>query len=210
MQPLRADARRNRELIVGAAARLFAESGPEVAMEEVARRAGVGVGTLYRRFPDREALVSAVAYDSFHRVVDQARRALDEPGGWEPLRGFIRRSVADFRFATWLSLWFTRAWDALCADPEHEELRREFMGLLDRLVRRAQDEGTLRPDVSAGDLALLLVLVLRPLPGPPALAADTAERCIAVVLDGLQAVPTDPLPGRPVEIDDLRRPGAER
>ena len=76
---LRADARRNRDQLVDAAGALFAERGPDVPMEEIARRAGVGVGTLYRRFPDRDALVRAVAYESLQRVVANARSAAGEP-----------------------------------------------------------------------------------------------------------------------------------
>jgi AcrR family transcriptional regulator len=110
---LRADARRNRGQLVEAAGALFAERGPDVPMEEIARRAGVGVGTLYRRFPDRDALVRAVAFVSFHRVVENARGAAAEPDGWAGITRFVRRSVADLRLATWLSMWFSRTWAEL-------------------------------------------------------------------------------------------------
>jgi AcrR family transcriptional regulator len=206
---LRADARRNRDQLVDAAGELFAERGPDVPMEEIARRAGLGVGTLYRRFPDRDALVRAVALTSFHRVVANARAAAGEPDGWSGVTRFVRSSVADLRLATWLSMWFARTWADLRLDPEQQELRAELLGLLDGLVRRAQQEGAMRPEVGVGDLAVLLALVLRPLPGTLAAATDRlVERHVAVMLDGLRARPGDRLPGEPLTIDDLGRPGA--
>src|SRR5881227_3330880 len=80
---LRADARRNRDQILAAARSIFAAQGPEVPMEEIARAAGVGVGTLYRRFPDRDALIRAVAVENFERVLTDARAAAkEEPSAW--------------------------------------------------------------------------------------------------------------------------------
>jgi AcrR family transcriptional regulator len=209
MPNLRADARRNQGRLVDAAATLFAERGPDVPMEEIARQAGVGVGTLYRRFPDREALVRAVALESFHRVVANARAAAGEPDGWSGVTRFVHGSVADLRLATWLSIWFARTWADLRLDAEQQDLRAELLGLLDGLVRRAQREGAMRPEVGAGDLAVLLALVLRPLPGALAAATDRlVERHVAVVLDGLRARPGEQLPGDPLTLDDLGRPGA--
>jgi AcrR family transcriptional regulator len=207
---LRADARRNRDQLVEAAAALFAERGPDVPMEEIARRAGVGVGTLYRRFPDRDALVRTVALESFHRVVANARAAATEPDAWSGITRFVRQAVADLRLATWLSMWFARTWAELRLDAEQQELRAELLGLLDGLVRRAQRDGVMRADAGVGDLAVLLALVLRPLPG--ALAAVTersVERHVEVVLDGLRARPGSQLPGRPLTLDDLGRPGGD-
>jgi len=204
---LRADARRNRDQLVEAAGALFAERGPNVPMEEIARRAGVGVGTLYRRFPDRDSLVRAVAFESFHRVVANARIAADEPDGWSGLTRFVRQSVTDLRLATWLSMWFAHAWADMRLEREHEELRDDLLALLDQLVGRAQREGSMRPEAGVGDLAVLLALVLRPLPGLPATGA--VERHVAVVLAGLRVQPGDPLPGRPLTLGDLERPGGD-
>jgi AcrR family transcriptional regulator len=204
---LRADARRNREQIVRAAGALFAERGPDAAMEEVARRAGVGVGTLYRRFPDREALVRAVALEGFEHVMATARVAAGEPDGWSALTRLVRESAADLRLAILLSMWFTDTWAALEADAGLRRRRVELLDLLDGLVGRAQREGAVRPDVGAGDLALLLALVLRPLPGRLQAPAERAtERVVALVLDGLRARPPQPLPGEPVPLPDLAPP----
>ena len=82
VRPLRADARRNRERVLTAAAVVFSEHGHEAQMDDVARRAGVGVGTVYRHFPTKEALMEALALDHFERVLAAARKALDreDPG----------------------------------------------------------------------------------------------------------------------------------
>lgn len=204
MTTLRADAQRNREQIVAAAGALFAERGPDVSMDEVARRAGVGVGTLYRRFPDRESLVRAVAFDGFHRVVARARVAVDESDPWHGLTRFVHHAATGLRLAAWLSMWFARTWDAIRLEREQEQLRAELLDLLDGLVSRAQREGSLRPDVAVGDLVVLLALVLRPLPGPlVAVTERSVERHLAVVLDGLRPHPGGLLPGEPVTVGDL-------
>jgi hypothetical protein len=92
-------------------------------------------------------------------------------------------------------------------DAEQQELRAELLGLLDGLVRRAQHEGAMRPEVGAGDLAVLLALVMRPLPGALAAATDRlVDRHIAVVLDGLRVRPGERLPGDPLTLDELGRP----
>jgi AcrR family transcriptional regulator len=203
---LRADARLNREQIIEAARALIAERGAEVPMEEVARRAGVGTATLYRRFPDREALVRGVALDGFHRVVAIARDAEDEePDAWRALSRFIRRASAELRLATWLSIWFTSTWEQLHTDPEERRLRQTLLKILDRLVRRAQADGDLRPDVDAGDLTLMLALLLRPMPGRRAeLTQRSVDRYLTLMLDGLRAHPDiQRLPDSDISLADL-------
>lgn len=203
---LRADARRNREQIVAAASALFAERGPDVRMEEIAQRAGVGVGTLYRRFPDREALVRAVAFGGFHRVLVNARAAADDRDAWAGLSRLLRHSVVEMRLVTLLSMWFACTWAAIAVDPERRQLRAELLEILGRLVRRAQEDGAMRTDVGTGDVAMLLSLVLRPFPGPlGAVTERNAERYVVLLLDGLRACPAGPLPGRAVTVEDLDR-----
>lgn len=203
---LRADARLNREQIIEAARVLIAERGAEVPMEEVARRAGVGTATLYRRFPDREALVRGVALDGFHRVVAIARDAEDEePDAWQALSRFIHRAAAELRLATWLSIWFASTWEQVHADPEQRRLRQILLKILDRLVHRAQADGDLRRDVDAGDLALMMALLLRPMPGLRAeLTQRSVDRYLALMLDGLRAHPDiQQLPDGDIGLTDL-------
>src|SRR3954465_3690398 len=82
-RPLRADARRNRERVLTAAREVFAEHGSEAQMDDVARRAEVGVGTVYRHFPTKEALFAALLEDTFARIADRARLALEQEDAWE-------------------------------------------------------------------------------------------------------------------------------
>ena len=90
-RPLRADARRNREKVIEAARAVFAEDGLDAQMDDVARRAGVGVGTLYRHYPTKDALVQAMVADHFERMAERGRAALEEDGDpWEAFAGFLR------------------------------------------------------------------------------------------------------------------------
>jgi AcrR family transcriptional regulator len=202
--PLRADARRNRDQIIAAARAIFAESGPEVPMEEIARRAGVGVGTLYRRFPDRDALIRAVAVDSFARVLADAKAATaEEPTAWQALVRLLYQSI-ELQLSVQLAMVSQRALVILREDSSIGRLRDDLLTELDVLVRAAQQEGLLRPDVGSGDLALMFALLLRPLRArTPELTKMSADRCVAIMVDGLRAPPGTQLPGRPLGRTDL-------
>ncbi|MEV4600145.1 helix-turn-helix domain-containing protein [Amycolatopsis sp. NPDC049253] len=202
--PLRADARRNRDQIIAAARTIFAEFGPEVPMEEIARAAGVGVGTLYRRFPDREALIRAVAVDNFSRVLDDAREAAEqEPTAWCALVRLLHQSV-ELHLSVQLAMLSKKAHEILKEDPAIATLREELLVELEAMVRGAQNEGTLRPDVAEGDVAMLFALLLRQLESrSPEVARMSTERSIAIMIDGLQARPGTPLPGRPLGRHDI-------
>jgi AcrR family transcriptional regulator len=201
---LRADARRNRDQIIAAAKTAFAELGPDVPMEEIARRAGVGVGTLYRRFPDREALIRAVAQQNFGAVLDDARAATaEEPTAWAALVRLMGRS-RDLRLSVRLAVLSPRAWVAIRDDPQTRQFRDGIMAVLDELVRGAQAEGMLRADVGSGDVAALVSLLLRRVPAADDEMAELIlERALVLILDGLRAHPGSPLPGRPMTTSDL-------
>jgi AcrR family transcriptional regulator len=92
-RPMRADARRNRERVLAAASEAFATYGSDAQMDDVARAAGVGVGTVYRHFPTKEALVAELVRRKFETFVAQARQALDEPDPWEAFAGMLRRNA---------------------------------------------------------------------------------------------------------------------
>jgi AcrR family transcriptional regulator len=208
---LRADARRNRDQILAAARTAFVELGPDVPMEEVARRATVGVGTLYRRFPDREALILAVAQDNFRAVVSEARTALDEePTAWQALVRLLRRS-RDLRLTIQMAWLSPTSWATVKQDPVIWRLRDDLMALVDDIVHRAQQEGSLRADIGGGDVAVLVSLLTRRLPvGSDAVADIMLDRALGLIIDGLHATPTTPLPGRRVTMADFgfqHRPG---
>jgi AcrR family transcriptional regulator len=201
---LRADARRNRDQIVAAAKQWFAVQGPDVPMEEIARAAGVGVGTLYRRFPDREALIRAVVRESLTNSVAEARAALaEEPTAWQALVRVLRQS-RELRLIVRLTTAAQPAKTVVKDDEESSELRRAMIEVLDSVVHAAQAEGTLRTDIDTGDVAMLFTLLVRPVPLPNEEAAELArERYTGLVLDGLRAHTGTPLPGRPLTAADV-------
>ncbi len=201
---LRADAQRNREQILTAARGMFASQGPDVPMEEIARTAGVGVGTLYRRFPDREALIRAVAQESFAHVLADARAAsAEESTGWDALQRLISRSH-QLKVSVQLALVSQRAREILRHDPKTVELRDALMGELAQILATAQAEGTMRRDVEAGDIALLFSLMLRQPPAAEDPQQEGLERAVAIMFDGLRTDSHSALPGRPVPLDQLR------
>ncbi|TCK25830.1 TetR/AcrR family transcriptional regulator [Pseudonocardia endophytica] len=201
---LRADARRNREQIIEAARALFARVGPAVPMEEVARAAGVGVATLYRRFPDREQLIEAVSHDNVDRLVDLARRVeRDEPDPMAALTTLLR-SALDLRLGLVLSTVSTRTYRAVLESPIVAGQRAEVISVLRRLVHRAQADGSVRPDVDVGDAILALVLASQVV--PPADDENGTmvfERLFALVMDGLRGTGAAPLPGHPLDYEQI-------
>ncbi|MEV6875406.1 helix-turn-helix domain-containing protein [Amycolatopsis sp. NPDC051128] len=201
---LRADARRNRDQILAAAKSIFAASGPEVPMEEIARAAGVGVGTLYRRFPDRDALVRAVAMDNFERVLIDAKTiAAEETSAWCALERLLRQSVA-LQLSVQLAMVSQRALVILKSDPQVRRLRDEILAVLDGFVAGAKAEGKLREDVGSGDIAILFATLLRQMRAKsPDVAEMAARRCVGIMIDGLSARPGTELPGRPITSHDL-------
>ncbi|MFI6301641.1 TetR/AcrR family transcriptional regulator [Amycolatopsis thailandensis] len=201
---LRADARRNRDQILAAARAIFAAQGAEVPMEEIARSAGVGVGTLYRRFPDRDALIRAVAVDNFDRVLRDAKAAKDEePSDWDALIRLLHQSM-ELQLSIQLAMVSPRALVILRSDPAIKALRDELLVVLGGFVQGAQAEGRLREDVGTGDVAMLFATLLRQMPGKGEEVARIAmRRCIGIMIDGLRAGKTEPLPGRALTGSDL-------
>jgi AcrR family transcriptional regulator len=197
---MRADARRNRERLVAAAVDLFVEQGVEVPLDTIARRAGVGIGTLYRRFPDRDALVEAVAIETFTSVRDHAAEVAGDPGGRD-LERFLF-GVAERRVGVLMA-------GLLPALAELDDTRLtlafdEVVEAVDALLATARDAGELRGDVTPHDVLTLLGLLTRPLDGAPEeyLEAMT-PRLLHLVLDGLRprtdavALPPSPPPPAP-------------
>lgn len=209
---LRADAERNRRQLVAAARRVFAQEGPTAPLERIAAAAGVGVGTLYRRFPDRTTLVVAVIHETLASLVTETATALaEEPRAWDALVRTLGRS-RDLGLDLRLDLPFPpETARAVRHDPGLVERRSEFAALLEELVAVAQQEGTMRTDVGTGDV-LQLFVAARPHPGLPGdVAGLAAARTLAILLDGLALGPGPLLPGRPLTSADLRfgRPSAE-
>ncbi|MGW7261948.1 TetR/AcrR family transcriptional regulator [Streptomyces sp. NPDC054842] len=199
----RADALRNRERIVGAAREMFVEFGPEVPFDEIARRAGVGNATVYRNFPDRDALVREVVCSVMDRTSEQIETALAGDGdAFEALSRFVH-AAADERIG------------ALCPmlskgfDQEHPDLvaaRDRFTELVEQLMERARKAGKLRPDVEFGDMMIALTQLTRPLPGTACQGIDRfVHRHLQLFLDGMRAPARSELPGVAATVEDLRR-----
>ncbi|KZM72649.1 TetR/AcrR family transcriptional regulator [Nocardia terpenica] len=173
---MRADAMRNRERIRTSAVRLFAEHGPDVQMCEIAQAAGLGVGTLYRHFPDRRALALDIGAGALHNLMDFAESARErENTAWDELHAIIRHCAT-------LPLALAKSLSALVPDDAGlSTLERTVDNLLADLVERAQREGTLRPDVPPREVVRLLsVIICRP-------GARADDYLTIVMLDGLRA-----------------------
>lgn len=205
-RPLRADAQRNREQILAAARDVFVERGPGAALEEIARRAGIGIATLYRRFPDREALMRAVVLDALVRTADEVRLALtEESDAFEALVRYLH-GVLDIGTAAVIPILMTEF--PFEGDEEIERASTTTAQLVQRVVDGAQAHGSLRSDVTFGDLGLMVVRLSRPLVGPftPELSASLAHRHLDLLIDGLRVRPDQraDLAGPAIELSDLR------
>ncbi len=199
-RPRRADAVRNRERVLAAAEEVFAESGLKAQVEEVARRAGVGVGTVCRHFPTKQALVEAVLTSMFESVLEQAREALAGPDPAEAFERFFinlpefhRRHRA---FAEQMANEFE-----LTALP----VRNELMGAVSELVARAQAAGAIRTDIGPADVSLLFSAVAHATAIPGDLQPMLRERYVRIILDGLRPNSSSVLPGQPLDFIQLRR-----
>ncbi|WP_329236948.1 TetR/AcrR family transcriptional regulator [Actinoallomurus sp. NBC_01490] len=209
--PLRADARRNREQIIEAARRLFVRIGADVPMEDIARAAGVGIGTLYRRFPDRDELIKAVSLDNFTRLAELAHRVeREEPDPAVALTTLLH-SALDLRLGITMTAVSARAYRAIQDSPSIAEHRDEVIAVGRRLLHRAQERGAIRSDIDIGDTVLALAVVSRLAPlADDDLGEMVFRRLFALMMDGLRTVPGSPLPGRSIDyqdVDELRRRG---
>lgn len=182
-KPMRADARRNYERIVSAAQEAFAELGPDAPLEEIARRTGVGIGTLYRHFPNREVLIEAVYRSSIEQLSQRAHELLEKHSAEAAFEIWLREQVewvmANRSLATTLKAGMDHN------TPTFMLCRTAITGAAAAVLQAAQDAGAIRRDIEPRD-------VLRFGHGIGVACETTpeaAERLLAVTLDGLR-VPT--------------------
>jgi AcrR family transcriptional regulator len=205
----RADATRNRQRIITAARELLVASGLDVSVRQIAGRAGLGLGTLYRHFPTRDDLVDAVLEDAFEEYVAIAERALREPDAWTAFTRFVEEALEmGSRNRALKDVLETRAHGRERA----RAVRRRIRPLLARLVTRAQEQGALRADFSPQDLPVLFWSSDRVIELAGDVAPDLWRRQLGFVLDGLRAEAAHPLPApalRQAQLDRIGLPARE-
>ena len=184
-RPLRADARRNQEKVLAAAAAAFAEGGLEAQVEDVARRAGVGVGTVYRHFPTKEALVQALAEQHFGRLAAIAEAALEQQGDpWEIFSAAIWSAAsAAAGDIAWCEILGGRpsAVDAATGG------RQRLTAAMTTLIERAQRAGVMREDATVDDVRTIMCGFGHVAAAQRAGGAMDWERYLQIALDGLRA-----------------------
>jgi AcrR family transcriptional regulator len=197
----RVDAVRNRDAVIAAAADAFAEKGLDAGIPDIAQRAGVGKGTVYRSFPTKDHLIAAVVIERLTGFRRRLEEAAGEEDAWEALRAAVldtsERKGPDRSLHEGLS----RTLDL----PEVQAARAENLAALGLLVRRAQEQGAVRRDVVAEDLPVLFSGVSSVLADDPEATAATWRRYLTLVLDSLRAGGAEPLPGRPARRRATRR-----
>jgi AcrR family transcriptional regulator len=178
-RPKRADARRNYEKVLAAAREAFAEGGESTALEEIARRAGVGIGTLYRHFPNRQALLEALYVDEVEEVCRSAEQLEDlEP--WEALSSWFDRFVGYIATKQALA---AELLDYVDRDAEvFKTSRAALWGAGEPLLARAQEAGVVRPDVEIGEVIPIVIGIAK----IPAADPEQTKRMIRIALDGLR------------------------
>jgi AcrR family transcriptional regulator len=194
-----------RVAILDAARTSFAEQGVRAPMDEIARRAGVGVATLYRRFPDREALLTAVTADAAGRLAALAEEALEaEPDAWSALARLVRRCT-ELRLGVLLAELRRPQLLALLDDADVRTRRRQLVAHLERMVTAAQAEGSLRADVGVGDLAAVIGQLIRPVSGlvDEATRERATRRLVELALESLRAGSGSRLPGGVLTTDAI-------
>ena len=201
-RPLRADAERNRARILETAAELFAEKGVNASIDDIAAAAGVGIGTVYRRFPDREALIEALFEE---KVASIAQRALDAQAIEDPWEGFVtfmlgsaRAQAADRGLKDVL----------LSADHGRERvaaIRDTIRPIAAELLRRAQEAGAVREDLGVFDIPMMHLAVSSIADQSRDIAPAYYERLLTLLIDGLareRSEPT-PMPAPPLESEQF-------
>jgi AcrR family transcriptional regulator len=194
-RPLRKDAERNRQRILDAAQDLFTERGLGVTLNDIAHHADVGVGTVYRRFPDKQKLIDALFYEHIGEIVTLAEEGLADPDPWRGLVGFLERGL-DLQACN-------RGLKELLHDTPQgsglvEVARDRLLPLLGALVERARDAGALRADIEPQDVPLIQMMIGEVIDRTRDVEPELWRRYLELVLCGLRA---DPDPAAPLSVE---------
>lgn len=182
-RPLRRDAERNRQRILAAAAEVFTERGLDATLDEVARAAGVGIGTVYRRFPDKEALVSELFRDRVDALVTVAEQACTATDPWLGLvtyLEFVASAMAGDLGLRQLMMFATYDRDQVCY------ARDRMRPVIARLVERAQASGDLRTDFQATDVKMIAFMLASIAEYAASATPEVWRRYLAILVDGLR------------------------
>jgi AcrR family transcriptional regulator len=180
-KPMRADARRNRQRLVDAAREVFTEQGASASMEAIAKRAGVGVGTLYRHFPNRFDIVEAVYQDDVDELEDAAYRAVAELEPWLAVEAFFEAFMS---YARRKSAMMSELHQAFEKHPEFKSKMRERIdGSFALVMDRAKAAGVLRTDIEGSDVTQLV----GPICTNAGISPAQSRRLVGMILDGLRA-----------------------
>lgn len=204
-KPLRADAARNRERILASAGEVFAARGLDASLDEIAAHAGLGVGTVYRRFANREELVEALFQERLDQVATLASGALDEPDSWVALRVL-------FEALGGLIAADQGLFEAMICRPESRgraAVRERMLPIVGEIFRRAQADGHLRADVAPTDFPMLLRMLAAVAEFTREVRPQLWRRYLTIFLDGLRADRTElaaltEAPIDPIEVDAVR------
>jgi AcrR family transcriptional regulator len=198
---LRRDAAENRERIIEAAREVFREQGLQAPIEEVARRAGVGIATLYRRFPTRPELITCAFAAKLQEYSDATEEALAYEDPWQGFSWYVERvcemQAGDHGFNDVLTMTFPSA-------AEFEEVRHRTFLRFRELTKRAKKVGRLRRDFSTEDLPLILMANAGVVAASSAAAPEAWRRVVRLILQGLEAPARGPLP-KPPSPDQMLR-----
>src|SRR5258708_28715563 len=202
-RPLRRDAERNRQRILTAAAAVFTERGLDATLDEVARVAGVGVGTVYRRFPDKESLIRELFRERIDALVTVAEQSCTAADPWQGLASYLEfaaAAMADDLGLRQLMMFGTYDREQVCY------ARDRMRPVITRLVRRAQASGDLRADFEATDVKMIAFMLGSVAEYAAAVTPRVWRRYLVMLLDGLrpsrEAVTALPVP--PPSADELR------
>jgi AcrR family transcriptional regulator len=194
---LRADAERNRQRILAAAAELFTERGLEPSLDDVARHAGVGVGTVYRRFPDKASLADALFDERIDALVALAEQAQAEPDAWAALVSFLERSgemLVSNRGLRQILMFAAEGHDrGICA-------RDRMRPAIESLIERAQADGQVRADLRPTDVPMIEFMVAAAAEYAWQVRPTVWRRYLALILDALRPASA---PGRPLPEPEL-------
>ena len=204
VRPLRRDAERNRQRILKAASEVFNERGLDVSLDEIARHAGVGVGTVYRRFRTKEELIEALFMDRLDSITAIGEEALASPDAWSGLVFFMERmaeTMAGHLGLRQMLMFATYGRDLVAVARQRNE------PLVERLVERAQAAGQLRADIQQTDIPFIVFMLTDAAHLAYAANPGIWRRYLTLILDGMQPGREDvtPLPVAAMRPDEMEK-----